>query len=392
MPAPTYRVDEGLLKYATKAQAKALEAINQHTSMGAAAKALGMNKSTIRDALVAVKRKAAIYGYSPEHDMTRPVPETHVAKGISTFYNKDGKVAGQWVKSSLDMDKLQEMREAIFNSLSDDLKGLAPLTEPPAFAYADLLVVMPWGDPHFGMYAWAQEAGENFDLKEAERLTLGAVDRLIASSPPAETCILLPLGDFFHMDDQTNRTPGHGHQLDADGRFAKVLDVGIQALRRAILRSLEKHKKVIVRIEPGNHDPHAKWALTFAMKGYFENEPRVEIDLSPAKHWFYRFGKVLIGSTHGDTIKQEQMLGIMAADRPEDWGNTKHRYWYSGHIHHSTVKEFPGVTCESFRTLAAKDAYAAGYGYRAGRDMRAIVMHKEHGEIERHRCDVGMVT
>ena len=51
----------------------------------------------------------------------------------------------------------------------------------------------------------------------------------------------------------------------------------------------------------------------------------------------------------------------------------------------------PGVTCESFRTLAAKDAYAAGHGYRAGRDMRCIVHHREHGEVERHRCDVGMI-
>jgi hypothetical protein len=55
------------------------------------------------------------------------------------------------------------------------------------------------------------------------------------------------------------------------------------------------------------------------------------------------------------------------------------------------VTELPGVVCEAFRTLAAKDAYAAGHGYRAGRDMRCIVHHKDFGEIERHRCDVAML-
>jgi hypothetical protein len=391
MPAPV-TIDPKLKDWATETQARYVDIINERGSMRAAAKALGLSKAAVSNAMDRLRRSASIRGYSPAHDMTKTVPETHVVKGVSSYYGKDGDLRGQWVKSSLDMDMLEEHRKAIFDSLADDLKALSPLTDPPPFTNTDLLVVMPWGDPHFGMYAWAQEAGENFDLAEAKRLTLGAVDRLVSAAPPAETAIILPLGDFFHMDDQTNRTPGHGHQLDADGRFAKVLDVGIQSLRHAILRALEKFAHVIVRIEPGNHDPHAKWALTFAMKGYFENEPRVEIDTSPAKHWFYRFGKVLIGSTHGDTIKQEQMLGVMAADRPEDWGLTKHRYWYSGHIHHSTVKEFPGVTCESFRTLAAKDAYSAGYGYRAGRDMRVIVHHREHGEIERHRCDVGMIT
>ena len=55
-------------------------------------------------------------------------------------------------------------------------------------------------------------------------------------------------------------------------------------------------------------------------------------------------------------------------------------------------KEFSGLTWESFRTLAAKDAWAAGRGYRAGRDMLCIVHHREHGEIERHRVDIGMIA
>jgi hypothetical protein len=116
------------------------------------------------------------------------------------------------------------------------------------------------------------------------------------------------------------------------------------------------------------------------------------VDLSQSKFWFYRFGKVLLGATHGDTVKHDQLLGVMAADQAENWGQTKHRYFYTGHVHHQSVREYPGLICESFRTLAAKDAYAAGHGYRAGRDMVAIIHHREHGEVERHRCDIGMLA
>lgn len=391
MPRPTYSVDTGLLPYATPTQAKYIEAVNAHGSLRKAAKAMGVGYRVVHGCIAAVKRVAAYRGYSPDHDMTKTVPDPFNVKGVSSYFNKDGKLAGQWVKSYVDADKREALVREVIATLTEDVRGLAPLTEPPEFVHSDLLAVYPLGDPHFGMYAWAKETGEDFDLAIARRLTLGAVDRLVQTAPPAETAIVLPLGDVFHMNDQTNTTPGHKHQLDADGRFPKVLRVGIETFRHAILRCLEKHQRVIVRFVGGNHDPQAVWALALTVSAYFHDEPRVEVDLSPAAHWFYRFGKVLIGATHGDKTRHADLLGVMACDRAADWGQTRHRYFYTGHVHSQVVTEHPGLLCESFRTLAAKDAYAAGHGYRAGRDMRLIVHHIEHGEVERHRVDVGMI-
>ena len=158
-----------------------------------------------------------------------------------------------------------------------------------------------------------------------------------------------------------------------------------------IQRMLAKYPKVLVRINRGNHDGHSSYALSLMLSCFFDKEPRVTIDLHPALHWYYRFGKVLIGSTHGDTTKEKDMLPVMAADKPQDWGVTTHRYWYVGHVHHKSVKEYQGGVVEYFRTLAPRDAWHQGQGYRAGRDMCLIVMHREHGEIERHRCDVGSI-
>lgn len=388
---PPRTVDPGILQWATPKQAEKIQAAIEHGSVRGAARVLGVRQFAVLDAIQTVERKAAAQGYSPQHDMTRTVPEPFVVKGVSTYYDKDGKARGQWVKSRMDESKLKEVVQAAVTALSEDVRGLAPITPVPARTMPELLAVYPFGDPHFGMYAWGAETGEDFDLNIARRLTAGAVDRLVGSAPAAETAIVLPLGDVVHMDDQTNQTPAHKHQLDADGRFVKVLQVCIHTYRHVVLRCLEKHKHVIVRFIAGNHDPHAVWSLAFTLAAYFENDPRVTVDLSPSKHWFYRFGKVLIGATHGDTAKVDKLLGVMAADRPEDWGLTKHRYWYLGHVHHQSVHELAGVTCESFRTLAAKDAYAHSYGYRAGRDMRLIVHHRDHGEVERHRCDVGML-
>jgi len=382
--------DEALKQYATPIQASYIEAVNQHGLRGAARK-LGVSKGTIWNAIARVQVKAATRGYSPAHGMTRIVPEPFIVKGVSTYYNKDGKPTGQWVKSQLDGEKLEEMIRASVEAMCQEVPRFDKIS-PPLKTFDDLLNVIPIGDPHHGLYAWAAESGDDFDSDIAKRMTLGAVDRLMASAPDAGTCIILPLGDVFHANDQSNVTPGHKHQLDVDSRFVKVLGIGIDTYRYAIIKALEKHQNVIVRFVQGNHDPQAVWALAFTIQAYFSDNPRVYVDLSPSKFWFYRFGKVLLGATHGDTVKHEALLGVIACDRAEDWGMTKHRYWYTGHVHNQTVKEFPGVICESFRTLAAKDAYAAGHGYRAGRDMVCITHHIEHGEVERHRCDIGMLS
>lgn len=383
-------IDPRIKEWASETQARYIDAVNEHGGYRAAARALNCNKEAVRGAILSATSRAALQGYSPNHDMTKPVPAGFGVKGTSTLYRDDGSVALQWVKTRRDDQVAEEAIKEFVGWLVQDARGLAPHIPAPAHSNADLLAVYPMGDPHFGMYAWAEEAGEDFDLETAERLTCAAIDRLVSSAPPAETAVILELGDFFHSDTKENRTRS-GHALDVDTRWAKVMQVGLRAMVYAVKRALEKHKRVIVRIVTGNHDSHSSFALALALDAYFSSNDRVEIDLSPATFWFYRFGKVLIGSTHGDTCKMVNLPGVMAADRPEDWGASKFRYWYVGHVHHDEVKEYPGVKCESFRTLAARDAWHAGQGYRAGRDMRCIVHHKVYGEIERHRCDVAML-
>lgn len=389
---PRYHVDEELKKYATEAQKRVIDAVNETKSYCGAARLLKQNFSSVYSQIQAVEKKAALQGYSPKHGMKHAVPSPFVVKGTSTLYDDEGKQVLQWVKTSLDKAKAEEILREFVTSLVKDAKGLSRLVPVPKVSNDDLLAVYPVGDPHFGMYAWKEEAGEDFDTDIAERLTTGAIDRLVASSPAASTAVFAPLGDVMHADDTTNRTPQNKNALDVDTRHRRVMLVALRALKHGIYRLLEKHKKVIVRIVSGNHDPHSSFALALALAEHFSNNERVTVDLSPSLFWYLKFGKVLIGVTHGDTAKQNDLLGCMATDRAEDWGQTKFRYWYHGHLHQKGEKEQPGVMIEWFRTLAPRDAWATGAGYRSGRDMYAIIHHKDFGEVERHRCDIAMIT
>ncbi|WP_395406325.1 LysR family transcriptional regulator [Pseudoduganella sp. UC29_106] len=384
-------IDPNLRQWATTRDLQYIDAIHEKKGIAGAARAMKVTRGTIQEAIKRLKARAAKQGYSPEHDMNKIVPDGFQLRGTSTLYDEAGKPKLQWVKTTIDAERQEELVRQMIQTMSEDVRGLAPITPAPKSFVKDLLAVFPIGDPHIGLQVWQQECGDAFDLKIAREMTLAAVDRLMQSAPAAETGVILLLGDVFHMNDQTNSTPRSKHQLDVDSRYVKVLKVGIETYRHAILRALQKHKKVVVRCVQGNHDPEAIWALAYTLDAFFDNDKRVEVDLHPSPFWYYRFGKVLIGSTHGDKVTHSKLGGIMAADRSKDWGETTHRYWYTGHVHSQNVTELPGVLCESFRTLAAKDSYANGHGYRAGRDMICIVHHREHGEIERHRVDVGML-
>jgi hypothetical protein len=217
-------IDDRLAQYATDTQWKYYTKSCELGSNRSAAKFFGVSSTVVDKAMRALRRKGALQGYSPNHDMTRAAPEPFIVRGVSTYYNAEGKASGQWVKTKVDDSKLEEIVRNFVAELAEDIKGLAPMIPPPALTSDDILTVIPMGDPHFGLYAWHQDAGDDFDLDIAERLTCSAIDRLIASSPNSHTALLLNLGDMFHADNQKNTT-NSGHQLDVDGRWAKVQQV-----------------------------------------------------------------------------------------------------------------------------------------------------------------------
>jgi hypothetical protein len=235
-----------------------------------------------------------------------------------------------------------------------------------------------------GLYCWAGDGQEDFDLKSAVKLFSERTAHLVNSAHAAETALICFLGDFFHSDNNQNRTARSGAALDVDTRWSKVLRAGVNIAVELISLALSKHKTVHVIVEIGNHDDHSAVMLAVCLDAFFRNDPRITIDLSPARFHYYRFGANLIGVHHGDLVKPMQLPGVMAADRPEDWGQTKHRAWYTGHIHTQTRYDLAGCEVESFRILPPRDAWSQSMGYRAGRSMDCIIRHSEAGEVARH--------
>ena len=370
-------------QFATARELEYIDSVERHGSQRGAARALGVVESSIRGALKRLHDRAARQGWAPEHDMTRTVPDGFRVKGVSTYYDKDGTPAGQWVKSQVDQERQDElMREAVA-ALCETIKPVKPIKSPKD-SLDHLMSVYPVGDHHIGQLSWHPETGKDYDTQKAETLLMGAMDHLVDSAPASTTGMVVLLGDFLHYDSYSAVTPQSKNQLDADTRYPKIVRVAMRTIRYAITAALKKHQEVLVIVASGNHDPVSMVWLREAINALYENEPRVTVDDSPSMFHYHKFGDVLIGVHHGDKVrKYENLAMLMAADRPKEWGATKHRHFYMGHIHHDRVRDMAGVTVESFSVLSSADAWAHGAGYRPMEKMKRIDYHKKHGEVAR---------
>ena len=326
----------------------------------------------------------------PEHGQQFEVPKGHVVKGVSALLNADGGEIVKWVKTKEgQLDPLaiaEELKKAFA-----DYKPCAASIAAPASPAEDLLTLLPCGDWHINLLVWGEENdGENWDLKIAEKTIGEAVESAILRSPPSAECIVLGGGDLLHADNNENKTAKSGNALEVDSRYQKGLLVASKLMVRAVDACLRHHQHVTVRILPGNHDEHSSVAVAYFLLAWYRNEPRVTVDASPSLFFWYRFGQVLLGATHGHTVKIAQMPSIMAHRRAEDWGATKFRLVHGFHLHHSAkiATESNGVICEVHQAPVPKDAWHHRSGYISGRSVQAITYHKLYGEIGRVRTAI----
>jgi hypothetical protein len=355
-----------------------------HDTITAAAAAHGMRRMTLSLRL----QRAAERGL--DGNVPKVLPPGQKIAGVSTLYKTDelGRVSTklEWVKTKSDR-QLHHMIDACQDAF-DSYEGKSTLMHLKGSTAADLATLYTLADLHLGLYAWAQEAGESFDIELGCKVLRTVMQSLVRSSPDSRVGILLGLGDFFHSDSGRSETT-KGTHVDMDTRYARVMSFGIELQVEMIYLLLEKHEIVEVRNLKGNHDEHSSIALTAALAAFFRNNPRVHIDECPAAHWVYQHGKTLLAGTHGDMLKKAETMALwLAANHSKMWGECDHRYMHSGHIHHITIKEVGGAVMESHRSLSARDAWHSASGYVAGRGMTAITYSKTGGEVSRQTVNI----
>lgn len=355
---------------------------------------LNCSKWSVRDVVKLVQGRAELQGYSPQHDMRHTVPDTFKVRGISTYYNDEGKPVGQWVKSIADKEAMLEAAlEAFKAGFLEEIDGLyKPIEAPQAAKNSDRLSCYLVGDHHLNALCWSPETGgDDWDTNIAQDVLIKAVDKLVSAAGESEVGALINLGDFLHANSSDNKT-AKGTPVDVDGRLGRVIRVVGNLFRVLITRMLETHKEVWLINVRGNHDPDASLWLNEMMRLYFASEPRVKVFDNFSKWTHFEWGETLVVMHHGDRIKTQGLYEAVTRDYAEQWGRTKYRYLYHGHIHHRTVTELGGLHLESFGVLCPPDAYHSASGYGSARSMSCVILDKNYGEHSRFKVGIEALT
>jgi biotin operon repressor len=348
------------------------------------AKNLGIAERNVYKAVERIKGNAAKRGYSPEHDMNHVVPKGYKVKGVSTYYNDEGKPTGQWVKSATDE---QQRAEALLNAVENAATALPKFkpTKAPAQSDENLASLLTITDFHLGMKAWKDSDGDDWDVKIARDVFMNAVHDMISASPKSGIGILNQLGDFLHWDGLVQVTPTSGHHLTGDDRYSKLVELSISVMTEAVQMMLKRFGKVIVVQAEGNHDlASSVWMRKF-IKHRFEDEPRVEVIDNEFPYYAYKHGQIMLGFHHGHKMRMQQLQKLFASEPRfrKIWGSCAHAYLHCGHLHHERILDDAGATIEQHPTLAARDNYASSHGYVSQRGAKVITYDKLDGEVHR---------
>lgn len=300
--------------------------------------------------------------------------------------------------------KLPTIRETSFEQLLKRIEKKAPQPRkqtyyltPTGSKRPKYLLEIALFDAHFGLLAWGNETGEDYDLKIAETRYQAAVDDLLTKTRGCQPeRIVFPIGnDFFHINNPQNVTPASHNPLDVDGRLVKVLVSGELAVIRA-LEACAQVAAVDVLWIPGNHDPETSFYLCRVVQAYFRNNPRINVNADPAPRKYVHYGQNLIGYTHGNEEAHRDLPTIMAGEKGEAWSRSKFREWHVGHRHkqaetrYSAGDTYGGVIVSPLPSLAGTDAWHYKKGYVNNRRIAEARLYDfEHGPVATYQSRSG---
>jgi hypothetical protein len=259
-------------------------------------------------------------------------------------------------------------------------------------AYKDPhLLVVDIADLHIGKMCSISETGEEYNTDKAIEFAVKGVEGILqkAIGYDIEKILFVIGNDVLHTDTPKPRTTTSGTPQDTDGswydNFTRARKLYVEILERLISIA-----DVHVVHNPSNHDYMSGYMLADSICSWFHNCKNVTFDVSNSHRKYYRYYNNLIGTSHGDGAKMEEMPLLMANEAPKMWAKANKRYVYLHHMHHKiknifrSGKDYQGVTVEYMRSPSATDSWHHINGYQhAPKAIEGMLHHREHGQVSR---------
>ena len=283
--------------------------------------------------------------------------------------------------------------QVAWDNFLDDISKSAPdltfLQKPASKQGKKYLLEISIPDLHIGKLSWDEESGENYDTKIAVNRFNECVDKLIAHVVHYKDEIeeiLLPIGnDMLNIDNMSNKTTA-GTDQRVDSRWQQMF-IKAQEVVIANANKLGAIAPVKIKMVSGNHDYQTVYYLGCVLQAYYRNTPHITVDNGAEQRKYHEYGINMIGFTHGNEEKHQELGLIMATEQPEMWARTKCRQIHLGHFHsrkttkYLDVQEFQGFTIRVIPSLSGTDDWHNRKGYKSMKSGVAFLYEKTNGLV-----------
>lgn len=240
-------------------------------------------------------------------------------------------------------------------------------------------------DLHLGLYCSEEEVGEKYNTNIAKKRVEDAIRDIEGRCVGRKfrKVVFAVLGDLIHVDNLNNSTT-KGTRQDVDSRLHEMFNESLDLMIMAISR-LGCIAPIDVVWNSGNHDMVTGWALGKAVEMAFIKDENVHFynNFTPRKA--LRYGKVLIGWSHGEE-KEQVLARWLQNEYAVDWGKSLYREVHTGHLHHSSSFKSvledsnEGVVCRGINSLCPSSSWEHGQGYpKMAKQMQCFVWNVDKG-------------
>lgn len=297
-----------------------------------------------------------------------------------------------WLKPLAPMGAiLEEVQSAKADLLVRTMGTRTVKYDPPHWEEDPVMAEFCLFDPHFGMYAWAEETRDaDYDIHIAKDLYLDHLDRLIRWSEGRYIeQIVFPIGnDGLHINGPVHGSNAGGATaagtiMDVDSRFPKVF----REKRRAVVEAVDRLSSIApvhVVVVGGNHDPLTSFMLGEVIDAYYLDDRAVTVDNGPQPRKYHKYGNTSFLFAHGKDEKVDKLPITMMREFP-DGRDCEYHEVHLGHIHKKMrgfeidVNDDMGAMVRWLPSLAPNDAWHSKKGYIHRRSAEVLFFDREKG-------------
>ena len=287
------------------------------------------------------------------------------------------------VKGENDTFNYNDFKDDFINSVKEIKPTYIQIIRCESDEDSHLLLIDP-ADIHVNKLCSAFETGEEYNSQIAVKRVKDGVASILSKSKGfnIDKIILIVGNDILNTDNAKNTTT-KGTTQDV---HMKWFDAFLMAKRLYIdiISTLVAIADLEVVYNVSNHDEMSGFFLMDSIYSWYNEHPNITFNRSPAHRKYSVYGKNLIGTTHGDGAKQNDLPLLMCHEASQYWHDCKHRYWFTHHVHHKTSKDVMSVQIESLRSPSPADSWHHKSGYQhSPLAIEGFIFHKTQGQVAR---------